>query len=259
LITFQILSQSFLACGGKWKGIIVQGNSDESQDFNEVSQRREQGYVEMKNGVIIENADFGVRLYDPEEVANESHGGVIIATNSTIRNCVTGVDFALYENFDYIDLSPKGNASSFRNCAFITNDDMINEPVIFRNHVSMRGITGLRFYACRFMNLQQSNLDIELEKRGQGIRALDSEFKVLGVCTAPFPSPLPCTSYQHSIFRGLANGILAGNKGGINTFNVDRADFASNHFGIAGYASDNCSITRSRFSVGSPLETQTNP
>lgn len=245
--------------GERWEGVIVEGNTDESQDYNIYTQSRAQGYFRMRNNAVIEHAIYGVRLYDPFNGNMDDHGGIIIATDSEIRNCAYGVDFAPYTNISIPAGNQKSNLSSFKNCVFTVDSDMLDDGEDFVSHVSMRGITGLRFLACTFLNDTPLSFQAGVEERGQGIKALDSEFKVLPVCSQAIPQGESCDNYFYSEFRGLQNGILSGNKSGINTFRVDRANFLGNHFGIAGYSSDNCSITRCDFSVGLDASTQTNP
>lgn len=245
--------------GEKWDGIIVEGDRDESQDYNIYTQSRAQGYFRMKNNALIENALYGVRLYNPYDGLTDEHGGIIIATDSEFKNCTYGVDFAPYTNISFPEGNPKGNLSYFRKCTFSVDDFMIDDDNDFVSHISMRGITGLRVLACELSNDQTQMSQSVIEQRGFGIKALDSEFKVLPVCNVAVPQGGSCNDYTYSNFRGFATGILSGNKGGINTFRIDRTYFSANHFGVAGYSSDNCSITRCEFEVGLDFVTQDNP
>ncbi len=244
--------------GEKWDGIVVTGNSAESQDYNLFSQRREQGYLRMRNDATIANATYGVRLYNPSDGVITDHGGIISASNSNFINCTYSVDFAPYQNFDFFSGNPKGNASRFSLCNFIVDDEMNESPLGFRSHISMRSITGLRITGCTFANDRDFASSADIEERGAGVKSLDSEFKITALCNQPTPGS-SCEELTLSEFRGFNNAVLSGNKGGINTFTVDRAVFIDNHFGVAGYSSDQCRITRSDFSIGTELPTVTNP
>ena len=77
-----------------WQGIEVWGNSSTHQ--YEVNGSYGQGYLELKNGAIIENAKCAVELWHPGYYSTT--GGIIHATDATFRNNATSVHALLYTN-----------------------------------------------------------------------------------------------------------------------------------------------------------------
>ena len=77
-----------------WSGIEVWGNYFTHQYFTNGSFG--QGYLELKNGAVIENAKCAVELWRPDYWSTT--GGIIHATDATFRNNATAVHALCYTN-----------------------------------------------------------------------------------------------------------------------------------------------------------------
>lgn len=69
-------------CGLMWSGIEVWGNSAAHQ-YPDASGHYAQGYVELKNGAVIENAECALTLWHPNHY--NTTGGIVHAENATFR------------------------------------------------------------------------------------------------------------------------------------------------------------------------------
>ncbi|MBN2172935.1 MAG: hypothetical protein JW731_02305, partial [Bacteroidales bacterium] len=85
-------------CDQVWQGIELWGRSDYPPDSIHY-----QGQVVLKNGAVIENAEYGIRTIKVDGIPDESEtldydytGGIVSAGNSTFRNCRYGVQFHPY-------------------------------------------------------------------------------------------------------------------------------------------------------------------
>jgi len=82
------------ACEDKlWHGIFVGGNGTLPQTA------QNQGILEIKNGAVIENAKNAITTYSLDANGNhnwDSHGGIILAENSTFKNNRRSVEYMSY-------------------------------------------------------------------------------------------------------------------------------------------------------------------
>ncbi len=129
------------SCGDYWQGIEVWGNSTQHQYT--VGGTCAQGIVELKNGAVVENAVCGIKTMNTDAATpSATTGGIIIAENSTFRNCRKAIEFMPYHNFHPTSNITLRNLSSIRQCTFET-DKSVNpdiEPIAF---IRLSGVVGV--------------------------------------------------------------------------------------------------------------------
>lgn len=226
-------------CGNFWQGIEVWGNSTEHQ-FADVSGNYEQGYLELKNGAVIENAYNAVTLWKPDDW--NSMGGIIIASDALFKNNRRSVEFMSYQNTDPSTGEPVGNVSSFTECEFTVDDDYFATSE-FAYHISMWEIDGIKIRGCDFNNDMTT-----AAQRGYGIYTMDAGYKVNSYCETPI-SPCPENDVINTTFDGFYAGIGALQAGSIYPVYVDDAIFDANGFGVKLSESDYATIINSEFYV----------
>jgi hypothetical protein len=208
-----------------WQGIEVWGNSNSNQ--KETDGQYEQGYIELKNGAIIENAVCAVELWHPGYWSTT--GGIIHATDATFRNCTKAVHALFYRN-----VYPNGiehNYNSFcTRCTFVVDENYIgNENQVFYKHVDLSHVRGLRFYSCDFSVAEMVE---NVSYWSCGIAASEAGFTVQGICTNN--NVLPCPSYDTCTFNGFFMAIKAVSSGykSAPTITVIYSSFTNNDYGV---------------------------
>ncbi len=157
----------------KWNGIEVAG----AKSLNPVTPN--QGYLEIKNGAVIENAYVGICNY---EQGIWEGGGIIKASNCTFYNCRRGVALNDYPNYSYY-VGPGNSNCSFDHVTFrIDNMNTLptgsSYPFFFS---SWNTSGGIRITNCTFtVDIPYTTLPVH--KRGYGIYSLASGMLVRG-CT----------------------------------------------------------------------------
>jgi hypothetical protein len=225
-------------CEGPWQGIVVIGDSDENQFPYNGNGDLYQGKVEIKNDAIIENAITGVSLFDIDNPTGTA-GGIVIATNSTFKNCGQAVHFKPYTN-NYSIGNPLHNFSYFKDCTFTVDDDILTN---FYQHLYLEGVSGIRIIACDLENTK----DPGVYYRGKGIYSIDANFIIEGKCV----SGSPCSEWKPPTVKGFSQGVNAVNTGlSLHTYRVDRTVFDNNFIGVYSVAVNNPRIVRSDFKVG---------
>jgi len=224
------------ACGASaWLGIEVWGNTSAHQ-YPDANGNYQQGYVELKNGAIVENAWEAVQPWHPEHW--DETGGIIVANGATFRNNRRAVQFMSYQNFDPQTGNPRPNQSYFSNCTFETTDDfegLFGESP-FHSFISMYKVEGVSITGCDFIDYRDYfNFDVN---NTNGIRTIDANFSV---------SPLGAKATH---FEGLITGIYSSQLETNNTYRVDETDFIDNQIGIYNTECDFASCIRSNFSLG---------
>ena len=164
-----------------WRGIVVEGNSTQSQMGNNLNQ----GIVYLNNA-IIENAICGIKVGDQSDLSKS--GGIVYATNTTFKNCKNAVLFAPYRNMN--NNVEFANRSKFTGCNFIV-DSLYTLGIFFDTHVKLLGVNGISFKGCSF------NAETYLNLSGNGyacsgISALNSGFSVNPKCYPSIASGEVC-------------------------------------------------------------------
>ena len=240
-------------CGRHWEGIIVEGDPTQPQS---TGVNGPQGVVEMEDATI-EFAKVAVRLYDPFSEApapGQTAGGVLRASNTAFRNNLTDVDFWPYQNINPPPLGEEYNLSGFYQCSFVSDDEFLprsGAPETY-THVYMNGVRGVTFTKCRFAD---DRTEAQAAVSGfTGVHALNSYFKVQGVCQDPGTCD-ELEDIEPTEFQDLLFGIIASNFGASRNFTVDYCSFRNNHVGVQSNEVDFLSVTRSFFEVGgAPLQ-----
>ena len=189
-------------CDTLWEGVEVWGWDYAPQA--EINGSYIQGYMEMKNNAVIENARYGVRLWNPQDITQT--GGILIANDSRFQNCWQAIECWHYENWNHNTGIPINNASEVNNCAFII-DDNFSLPK-FESQIKLYDVWGLRFKGCEFED-QRTNIT-DYHNLGKGIYSLDASYEVGGLCTA-IPPVYPCSGGNliPSSFAGFATATHA--------------------------------------------------
>jgi hypothetical protein len=221
-------------CSEPWSGIEVWGNSAEHQ-FPDANGNYKQGYLELKNGAVIENAEYAVRLWNSD--AWNQMGGIVKADGATFRNNRKAAEFMSYQNYDPITHLPMPNQSYFKNCLFETNEDYDEIiPYPFETFVSAWMVDGVQFRGCTFKDTRPS-VSITVNE-SMGIRTIDANFSVIP------------DGVDKNHFEGLNYGIYASQVETNNTYYVDKTEFVNNQFGIYNASNNNPVCIRSDFYLG---------
>ncbi|HRP39253.1 MAG TPA: T9SS type A sorting domain-containing protein, partial [Chitinophagales bacterium] len=245
-----ITSSTSYSCSGLWQGIEVWGNSSQHQ-YTYSGNQLYQGFVEVKNGAVIENAATAIFLGKPDDWQNIYTGGIVQADSAIFRNNKRDIAFLKYKNFNPQNpLQKRGNLSFFRKTRFETTANL-NDGSFPSNHVTMWNVDGVRFYGCTFEN---TNTNItSLSQLGNGIYTEDANFIVSGCdwkinCTFGF-----CCGYAPNIFRNLNTGIWAKRVAGVSyNYNIDKNNFINCLYSINNEGVDNAIITRNNLTIGKP-------
>ena len=243
-------------CDERWKGIVIEGDPSTFQSVSPYTGIRGQGYVKLKDATL-ENAEFGVRIYDPEATnPHNTTGGVLVAINTDFINNFFAVDFAPYQNFSPFNAaSLTGNLSYFSECRFVVNDDFPGNYQNFGAHVSLYRVTGIEFYGCDFSNEIDHMAYTYADDAKAAITSRDAHFIVTRKCSG-FPF---CSTEKRSTFDGFATAISAYDLSTVNTFAVSYTDFTNNYTGINMNKIDKAYIVRNNFIVGMDLPGLYNP
>jgi len=223
-----------------WLGVEVWGNQSLAQGAN-------QGYFELQNYSVIEDAMIGIlvsarpTLYDPTEQGcglnpvypttnfmNQRNGGIVkaIVGKSTLRNNKQGVYFRKY--FGGTASSGANNQSLFDQVSFVWDDTVKTEP---RNHARLEEVKGVIFRGCYFGN--QVSEGLTYFQKGNGILSKDAQFHVYALCTSQIGLGQSCppASWERSKFVDLDFGIISVNNNGLSMSCMD-ANFDRNRHGI---------------------------
>ncbi len=234
-----------------WQGIQVWGNKNAHQ-FSDTAGNYQQGYLELKNGATIENAIVAVNLWEPENWA--STGGIVHVIGGTseedkvvFRNNTKSVHALHYNNFLPVDSTREVDYNSyFKNCIFEITEDYLGTETFYK-HVDMAHVKGINFYACDF-SLADSVTNVS--DYSHAIAGYDAQFRVKAICNSQ-QQPCPETDYEKCTFNGFWSAINAINDGSSPvTFNVSRAHFTDNAYGVRTRMIDKFSVLFSDFEIG---------
>ncbi|MCX6257953.1 MAG: S8 family serine peptidase, partial [Bacteroidia bacterium] len=180
-----------------WQGIIVEGDANGLQDV--------QGYVQLTNGAIIENAITGI---------SSPNGGIVKIYNSTILNCRTGVEILNYPNHI--------NFGEITGSTFTTDDSWIDNqlypnPIAF---IKLDNVKYVKIWGNTFQNLRPI-VESDYIGRGIGIECNDAKCSVYSN-----------NSEQDNLFYHLRYGIYAVSTHVTNYLMIENAQFDNNFRGI---------------------------
>lgn len=191
--------------GRLWEGIDVHGNPAVQQTGAYPASNH--GQLIIKNGGTIENSINGVRNYGYDSGGNPwETAGIIDASGAKFINNVRDVEFLP---------SPFASISRFNDCEFTTTGQINDNGAPFV-HVSLCGVNGVQFNACKFETVDQTHYP----NGGQGIHSINATYKVKDHFGTS------------SKFIGLHEGISAYNSNPIAAVNVINSEFNNNMTGI---------------------------
>jgi hypothetical protein len=230
------------ACENRmWSGIQVVGNREKPQN-NSV-----QGFVELKNGALIENAHTAISTSWNNDNWNYT-GGIIKAENTIFRNNKRSLEFLSYSSFHNGKLLE--NRSSFEKCIFeVNNDNLFDQnDVQYLRQISMWDVNGITFKGCTFVNTCD-NFSCQDEK---AIYTNNAGFYIEDFCSIPY-TVLDCTCPQNfstrTVFDGFDNAIVVTTTGTPYNIKIDQTDFSNNQNSICIDGHNNYQIIRSKFDL----------
>ncbi len=233
-----------LCSNDMWQGIEVWGNSNTHQ--HEVNGSYLQGYIELKNGAVIENAKCAVELWHPEIYSTS--GGIIHATDATFRNNAKAVH-ALYYTY-----SPSGGTSDYngylRNCTFTIDEDYLGTET-FSKHVDLSHISGFDIEGCSFSTMRNVT---GVSPYCVGIGAYSAGFRVDSYCDHPNANNMTACPEENLVpcsFTNFYQGIHAScDKGSTCSFRIENAVFSNNTCGLYALNTSYGIVVNNDFTVG---------
>lgn len=227
-----------------WQGIEVWGNKNVHQ--YEINGCYGQGYLELKNDAVIENAKCAVELWRPEHYSTT--GGIIHATDATFRNNAMAVRAVCYTNHSPYNNKETNYNGSFVNCSFVVNGDYLGTET-FKKHVTLADVNGIGFLGCDFSANRSAN---GVHPYCIGISAYDAGFNVNTYCATSPSQPCPDAYLDRSTFTGLCAGISAASNGNHpRSFTVWGSVFTANDYGVKANSTDCPVICFNDFNIGS--------
>jgi hypothetical protein len=222
-----------------WRGIEVWGNSS----LGHIPPTN-QGWVQIINGGVIENAICGVRTSKAFSSAGQEEdvygysGGIVQASGAIFRNNRNAVEFLPYHNAN--------NLGFFRECQFITDAELIDAelPDYF---LRFNGVQNIKVQGCSFSNTRTFQ-ESELKERGNGIFASNSDIILENYCTGQ-AVPCPPQDIVNSEFSNLYYAVYGIGTGQNRTVKIKDVDFNENIRSVYLSALDFAEITLSRFNT----------
>ena len=209
-----------------WPGIEVWG--DRSTHQYAVNGSYGQGYVELRNGATIENAECALALWRPGHWGTT--GGIVHASDAVFRNNHRAVHALHYRNHSPASGKETGYNATFTRCQFTVDGDYPGDgDHVFHKHVDLDHVRGFKFRACDFSVAAPSD---NISYWTSGIAGYEAGFSVSGLCENS--NVHPCPSYDNSTFSGFFTAISAVNIGAKTppAITVMRSSFAKNDYGV---------------------------
>ncbi len=250
-------------CEELWKGIEVQGNRDADQ-----SPTSNQGYLFIKNGSIIENAECAVRMAKNNStngwsIAWLTSGGIIRATDTSFRNNVKDIEFLPYHNINDYNQNLYNNVSYFRDCEFIVNQTLNDDSDELNERVSLYAVEGVSFTRCHFAVEGFGLLTYAPNERGKGIRAFNAGFSVRGGCSVYYGVNSECeadditaqslddpnSNFTPSTFENFEIGIKATSSLTGPPVSVFQTVFDNNEFSVQLVNMNSAVLRRNKFNI----------
>jgi hypothetical protein len=225
------------SCDGElWQGIEVWGDTNNKQT------NPYQGVVELKNGVVIENAICGIYVgqkVSPLRAQTVGGGGIVSATNAKFINNKQAIHFNPYSyNDSQYNMYPN-NASYFINCYFsLDNNALFGSAEAAVAQVELQKVKGISFQYCNFSDYRTKNTIADFT---QGIYANKSSVRV-----AKSPS-IGIYDNGQCIFTGFSTAIyLLSSK---ESSAIYYTDFANNHVAVEAIGANNLTVKSCQFRI----------
>lgn len=233
----------------QWQGIRVLGTGGIGYQGMSSGQYQ-QGYVSLMNNAQINDARVALDAWDGIHL--NTTGGIVVAKDALFSN--NGMVFrALY--FKNVFHNPNNNNTylydynaHFENCDFGIDEDYPTLGEVFRHHVELAKVSGVKFDGCNF-HIQDCPQNLFADDNS-AIYAFDAGFKVNRYCNHD-TKPCPSNSYINSYFQGFNMGINSINSNGeSSSITVQNAYFQNNVFGIRTLNDVGLTVLFSDFIVG---------
>jgi hypothetical protein len=236
-----------------WNGIIVQGDGASPQGYDNINQTFYQGFCQIKEGSIIENALTAIQCQHSTDI--NMTGGYVQANGAIFRNCKQRMVYIRHFNNTALGTGQAtGNLSRFTNCRFVIDEDYVGSFVDeFDATVRLENVDGVNFYGCEFENNIPNTETTFADDRQFAIYGYNAGFGVFGKCKGITAYPNPCPNMTISKFSGFNRAILASNSYSQPPIRVVNAQFRNNVVGIDASKADNSRIEHCTFEVGSIL------
>ncbi|WP_373732500.1 hypothetical protein, partial [Bacteroides heparinolyticus] len=213
-------------CGLMWSGIEVWG--DRSTHQYAVNGSYGQGYVELRNGATIENAECALALWRPGHWGTT--GGIVHAEDAVFRNNHRAIHALHYRNHSPVSGKETGYNATFTRCQFTVDGNYPGDgDHVFHKHVDLDHVRGFKFRACDFSVAAPSD---NISQWTSGIAGYEAGFSVSGLCENS--NIHPCPSYDNSTFSGFFTAVSAVNIGAKTppAITVTHSSFNNNDFSI---------------------------
>lgn len=241
--------KNFNYCGGTgfWRGIELWGTTGAPQA--KVGGYRAQGYLQIKNGGVIENARNGVTNWKKDDW--DAIGGVIDARDGEFRNCRRAVQFMKHQNVHPITGNPSSNLSKFKGTKFMVDNSYIGdfETDWPEAQVTLWGVDGVTFTGCEFISTSTVSESLQ---RSKGIYSSDAHYRVQSACatTPSAETGCPTEDVIPTVFDGFYRGIEAVMSEDPLPILVNGAVFRNNMVGVELASLAFSEIIKSRFEIG---------
>nr|MBK9651541.1 hypothetical protein [Bacteroidota bacterium] len=206
-----------------WKGVEVWGTA--SKDQLPIANNPDQGYMQLTNGGIIENAVTAIsvaKMVSGQPDLSFTGGIVFIENQADIRNCNRGVVFYDYENVNNTNGLILANASTIRN-SFFTITGLLNNGLPHDAFIILNGTRGVKIRGNEFKNTG-TNYYCTPDRRGAGIRFHDAIGNVEPTYNCNI---MPCQILKRNLFTGLYHGVEVLNTNTTRVVNIIDNDFNS--------------------------------
>ena len=220
------LLSNYEACETLWQGITVLGNSELPQ-----SNTTNQGYLEINNNAIIENANTAVYVGNPESNNQTQNGGIIKIDGAIFRDNVTCIEMQEYQNYAFnIPEIRTRNVSYIRNSTFETTDYLAKldkNPDIF---IQLWSVDGIGITNNTFIN--ENPEAYEITARGKGIKSWDANY-----------------FSKYNTFENLYVAVYPQGTGELSTFKIDTCIFTGNYKSLHLWTAPNAIVTRNNIDI----------
>ena len=237
-----------LVLGHQWQGIRVHGTGGTGYQGLTLGQYQ-QGFVSLKNNAQICDARVAVDLWDGIHLSTT--GGIVHAKDVSFSNnamAVRALHFKNelynpnYQGYSYLDYNAR-----FENCDFSIDDDYPAFGEIFRHHVELAKVSGVRFHGCNF-HIQDCPLGLCSDDNA-AIYSFDAGFKIDRYCGNNM-APCPTNSYINTHVQGFNIGVNAVGSNSNSSITIQNAVFNDNVFGIRTLNNVNLTVLFSDFVIG---------
>ncbi|MBK9147948.1 MAG: right-handed parallel beta-helix repeat-containing protein [Flavobacteriales bacterium] len=217
------------SCGKEWKGVQVLGNSNLAQNPTN------QGYFELRNGGVVDNAAIGILVGDLNDLTK---GGGVVKIKGTqaqpggvVRDCRPAVQFRPYGQISNMQFETR-NRSQFVHAVFEFTEGALQAELGTEELIKLDGVRGIAFQACTFRNTIANVPETHL--LGHGLHTYGSRFVVTDACPTP---GTPCTAAERvpTSFTGLDHGVHALGAPTNSMFTLENSSFSNTICGV--YAS----------------------